>query len=435
MKTEELFKVIDGIDDNIILDIPQLKAEKPSKITLKKHAPVWNYVSIAACFVCALAVGIFAVTKIHGNITTSTPEKNTPYYDDVFQGANLNPATGAPMTYDEIAEMLKSDPEHPEWDMDSFFLVETVKVLTLEECRALAGWEDIYSDRVMYKVKVIKDLISDETVDRYETFYTAMGNAMWQTPGDPVYAPGERFTIALTKKFEGCDFLRAPGAFALRYDAVETEDGITLYSRRSELDKLAIPGSESIDEKVITSTTKNPAVYTQKIKLDDFVSFLRSDWEQRGLSSHFENNSNSGNENPSNSGTSQPGDPNTYYDTEIADYSRVKEVIKFIDVPAPSDDENGIHGYEIEYAMPSKTPIGVRYGYIYGEVVVRDNSIVTLAPSPEHYKRIEYGGRVFWRDLSDDLTAIVVYISEDNISYTAYFMDETQAIEKIISLF
>ena len=72
------------------------------------------------------------------------------------------------------------------------------------------------------------------------------------------------------------------------YDIVEYELGTTLYSRKSEMDKLNLPTSTNIDERIITSTTQNPAVHSQKVELDALVDFLRSDWEQREVSSHFE---------------------------------------------------------------------------------------------------------------------------------------------------
>ena len=214
---------------------------------------------------------------------------NGPVYDGVFKGININTLVGPAMTYDEIADdILKSDAEHPEWDVDSFFLVETVRVFTLDECQALAGWDDLYSDKAIYKVKVIKDLISGEEADRCENVLISMGNAECQYSGDPLYAPGERFTVALSKAYEGYDFLRTPGAFALRYDAVENADDITLYSRRSELDKLELPTSENINERVVTSTTNNPVIHSQKLELNALTDFLRTDWESRGISSHFE---------------------------------------------------------------------------------------------------------------------------------------------------
>lgn len=220
--------------------------------------------------------------------STNDHAENKPIYDDLFKGINSTYVKAPDMTYDDVMEMLAPDEGHPEWDADSFYLVETVKVLTLDECRELAGWDDNYADRVMYKVNILKDLISGEDENRTATIFVSMGNVEWQDRGDPIYAPGDRFTVVLAKPYEGCDFLRTPCSFAFRYDVVEDDSSITLYSRQSELDQLNLAASVSLEESVITSTTKNPAVYSQKIELTTLVDFLRSDWEQREISSHYE---------------------------------------------------------------------------------------------------------------------------------------------------
>ena len=222
---------------------------------------------------------------------TSEPPDDKPAYDGVFKGVNSSYVVGPPMSYEEIMEMLEPDEEHPMWDVDSFYLVETVRALSFDECEQLAGWEDILSGNMtVYEIKVLEDLISGEKTNRTERILVTMGTAEWQDSGDPIYAPGEKFTVILAKPYEGSDFLRTPGAFAFRYDVASDDDGNTvLYSRESELDVLQLDTAEDIDEFVITSTTHNPAHYTQKLSLNALVEFLRSDWEQRGMSSHFDN--------------------------------------------------------------------------------------------------------------------------------------------------
>ncbi len=213
----------------------------------------------------------------------------TAVYDNVFRGA-AGSATGAPMTYEDVMSMIASGEQHGEY-LDSLYLVETVKVLTAKECAKLDGWDITYSDRTIYEVNIIEDLISGEAVGRKEYIFVSMGNAQWQNKGDPIYAPGEKFTVALTKPQQGCDFLRTPGSFMFRYDAVEDASGnITLYSRNSAMDDLDLPNAVAIEKTVITSTTKNPAIYTQAVELKALVGFIRSDWEQRGISSHFKTN-------------------------------------------------------------------------------------------------------------------------------------------------
>lgn len=226
------------------------------------------------------------------SVENATIEKK-PVYDDVFEGINGNYSTGAPLSYDEVMEIINSPLQ---WEngifLDSFYIVETICAIPYEEARKLNGWTDVCEGKTMYEVKILKDLISGEEVDRTEKIIVATGTVQWQNDGDPVYAPGERFTVVLAKLQEGCDFLHTPASSMFRYDIVEDEVGAAVYSRKSEMDKLNLPTSTKLDERVITSTTQNPAVHSQKIELDSLVDFLRSDWEQRGVSSHFEKEAN-----------------------------------------------------------------------------------------------------------------------------------------------
>ncbi len=227
--------------------------------------------------------GMVMRVKLADDGNTSDTETNkTAVYDDVFRGASGS-ATGAPMTYEDVMSMIASGEKHGEY-LDSLYLVETVKALTAEECAKLDGWDITYSDRTIYEVNIIEDLISGEAVGRKEYIFVSMGNAQWQNKGDPIYAPGEKFTVALTKPQQGCDFLRTPGSFMFRYDVVEDASGnITLYSRNSAMDDLNLPNAVAIEKTVITSTTKNPAIYTCKIPLDDMTEYLREDWSARGI--------------------------------------------------------------------------------------------------------------------------------------------------------
>lgn len=226
-------------------------------------------------------------------VTADSALENKPVYDDVFQGINSSSSTGAPMSYDEVMEMITSPFQKENGIfLDSIYIAETVRVLPYEEARKLNGWTEICEGKTMYEVKLLTDIISGEAVNRTEKIIAAMGTVEWQNDGDPVYAPGEKFTVALTKPQENCDFLQTPVSGIFRYDVAEEEAGITLYSRKSEMDKLHLPASSNIDEEIITSTTQNPAVHSQRVGLDTLADFLRSDWKQRGVSVHFEKKEN-----------------------------------------------------------------------------------------------------------------------------------------------
>lgn len=322
MKAEELFEIIDGIDDDIILDIPHLNAEKPTKIVVKsKRTPFWSYVGMAAGLVCVLAIGIFAAAKLQGsqpigpgtsgttfsqnnsyesnsnseNVSNNSEIPSKPFYDDVFKGINSDPLnTGAPLSYDEVMEMITSPLQQESGlYLDSFYIAETIRALSDEEAKKLNGWTELCEGRTIYEVRLLTDLISGKEVDRIEKILVAHGTKEWQKAGDPIYAPGEKFTVALTKPQEGCDYLHTPSSITFRYDVADDESGIilysTLYSRGSEIDKLALHDSKDIDEEIITSTTQNPAVHTQKVEIYDLISYLRSDWKQRRVSTHYEN--------------------------------------------------------------------------------------------------------------------------------------------------
>lgn len=215
--------------------------------------------------------------------SSDTPsEPGDAYYDQEFRGTIHS--IGAPMSYEDVMAMLKvGEAEHGEY-IDSFFLVETVKALSTEECRELSGWSADYSDRTIYKVNVLKDLVSGEDVSKTEYIFVSMGNIQQQEAGDPIYAPGEKFTVVLTKPQDGCDFLRTPGSFMFRYDAVEAPDGsIELYARNNPIDAGGLDSAEEISDQAITSTTLNPANHTQKISLTKLAEFIRTDWQERGV--------------------------------------------------------------------------------------------------------------------------------------------------------
>ncbi len=371
-----------------------------------------------------------------------------PAYDGVFKGINNDGLTNEPIPYDEMMEMMNSQRENNIF-LDSFYLVETIRALPIDDSQQLNGWGSVCEGKTIYEVRILKDLISDEETNRTEKILIANGTAEWQKNGDPVYAPGERFTAALTKPKEGDDFLQTPLSTTLRYDVAEDENGgIILYSRGSELDKLKLPSSVDISETVITSTTLNPAIYTQKLDLNALADFLREDWKKRGVSSHFENaQSSNSSENVQDSRNTRQtastedklpvgSSPNAYLSTRSATFSEAKEQVKFVDVKEVSGAD--FIGYELDYIMPSETLFALNYVYTDGFVLVRDNSgdCGVIKISPEHDEKIERDNMVFWKSKVTDPHA-AIYISESDIAYFGMFRSDTdlsKAIDTIKSL-
>lgn len=221
-------------------------------------------------------------------------------YDDTFEELYpVNPTTyGPPPTAEEVTNMLKPNPNYPEYDLDSYYLVEVVRALTNEEYTQMREEHKSDNGNTIYEAKLLEDLISGEKPDSTAYVRIPAGNgARIQLHGDPTYAPGEKFTAALSKPCEGYDFLTSVCDSTLRYDLPEmdftSDDTETmLYYRGRSLGRQPIADlpfdTEEIELTTVTSTSKNPVTYIQKIALSDLVEFLREEWQQAGISSHFE---------------------------------------------------------------------------------------------------------------------------------------------------
>jgi len=322
LKTEDIFEMLGELDEKMVAKASEdldnyIYSMSRSYRVEEKDKFSWKRMTIGAVCAAAAMFGVFFAVKFFtdrdipyypgGNSTTSSdvssdnsgwnssdtsstssdtsstsPETSTPEpvvpekkpaYDAVFKEAVYNPVTyGPPLTYEEIVNMLKPNPHYPEYDIDSLYLVEVIRALSDEESKNVAGWK---SDETLYSVKILTDLGSGETINKIANVSATPGTVEYQKPGDPPYAPGERFTATLSKPYEGRDYLSANALF--RYDVVEENGKTMLYSRSkgSNIDEQYLPTSEKIDEKVITSTTKNPAEYTQKLELSALVDFWR----------------------------------------------------------------------------------------------------------------------------------------------------------------
>ncbi len=235
-----------------------------------------------------------------------SPPKETPspaYYDDSFVDFYVeDPKVGMPMTYDEVMNMLLS-PSPGQHELDSFYLIETVRLLSPSECADVEGIYEFYGSRhsetteagsditpaaymeddTIYEVILKKDLITgEETNERCYMLVRHMGNMDEQKKGDPLFAPGELFCAPVDYKEDGEDFRKTAGDFMLRFDVKMSQDGIyTAYFRGDEWDADALPFGENVDYTVITSTTQNPAHYTKAVTLDELTEFLIKDWSER----------------------------------------------------------------------------------------------------------------------------------------------------------
>lgn len=234
-------------------------------------------------------------------VTPFTPPDGIQVYADIFEEfIPENPTSyGPPLTLDEEMDMLIPKSYYPPgYDVDSFYLVEVIRALTNEEYMQMKGWEEDSGDGdTIYEVKLVEDLISGEAPDRTEFIRVHAGyGARIQKIHDPAYAPGERFTAVLSKPYEGRDFVISVRDYTFRYDLpqmsfTENDEETMLYFRGNGFARQPVPVPFETEEISITaaySTPQNPATYIQKIALNDLVEFLRSEWDKRGISYHFE---------------------------------------------------------------------------------------------------------------------------------------------------
>ena len=72
--------------------------------------------------------------------------------------------------------------------------------------------------------------------------------------------------------------------YGYRYDIrLDGSDRIAYSRQNLELDGLALAGSENISVKAVTSTTKNPAVYSQRLPLSSAAEFVAREWSEHGI--------------------------------------------------------------------------------------------------------------------------------------------------------
>lgn len=241
-------------------------------------------------------------------VTPVTPIGDQKAYAAIFEEFYPeNPTTyGPPLTCEEIMNMMKPNPDYPEYDVDSYYLVYVVQVLPKEIYTQMRGESTSGDGDTLYEVKLVEDLISGEKLDRTAYVEISGGlDASIQLKGDPTYAPGEQFTAALSKPCKdwndifssGYDLMMSIHGSCLRYDLpqmsfTDNDEETMLYFRgrgqaRTPIADLPFE-TEEINIEAAYSTPQNPATYIQKIALDDLVEFFRSEWDQRGISSHFE---------------------------------------------------------------------------------------------------------------------------------------------------
>lgn len=202
------------------------------------------------------------------------------FFDNVFLGLN-NPGSGGYVDYDDFAGSVMKN-EYSD-QVDSLYLAECIDPLTFRKSQELFGNTEKW--REFYQVRLVRDLVDGSEPDKV-VYIRKSGGIEYQDPSDPPYSPGEKFVVLLNAENDGyCDSV---GGGMLNYDIYDEDGTLWAYSRDNYiLDDLGFTGSENIKESRVTSTTSNPARYTQKLPLDELSAALRGIFEENSFTRHF----------------------------------------------------------------------------------------------------------------------------------------------------
>lgn len=208
------------------------------------------------------------------------PTGDGAYFDKVFKGLNPQGSGGFIDYEDYVATLAENQLNKP---IDSFYLVECISALTPKKASELFSETDNW--RQYYEVRLIRDLVDGSEPDRV-VFVRMSGAVEYQEDYYPAYAPGEKFTLYIYQETD--DFCQVADGQMLRYDVYDEDGELWAYSRNNNIiDDLAFDGSVDIAETRVTSTTRNPVKYTQKLPLDSLAEGMRGVFEENSLTRHF----------------------------------------------------------------------------------------------------------------------------------------------------
>lgn len=208
------------------------------------------------------------------------PTGDGAYFDKVFKGVNPQGSGGFIDYQDYVGTLVDNQLHRP---TDSFYLVECISALTPKKASELFSETDNW--RQYYEVRLIRDLVDGSEPDRV-VFVRMSGAVEYQEIYYPAYAPGEKFTLYIDQETDG--FCQVADGQMLRYDVYDEDGEIWAYSRNNNIiDDLAFVGSEDIAETRVTSTTRNPVKYTQKLPLDSLADGMRRVFEENSLTRHY----------------------------------------------------------------------------------------------------------------------------------------------------
>lgn len=156
MKAEDFFKIIDGIDDDLILDAKNPASEEPEKVVVvERRTPIWKIALSAACLISVLTAGVILATTLRGKLPVeniSDPAVSVGDYSSDLISENISTNISAELpsrdfsatlwTQDEKQTALlekNNDLKYAEVTIDDSFNISESSPLMLYVCADVNG--------------------------------------------------------------------------------------------------------------------------------------------------------------------------------------------------------------------------------------------------------------------------------------------------------
>lgn len=170
-------------------------------------------------------------------------------------------------------------------DVGSLYLYRIVRALSPEESKSIEGYGLIHDDNcAFYEVELIYDYLKDVEINSIIYIKTPRSHSS-QMPGIPPYEPGDAFVSFLRCRFNSNSLyirLVTVTMVDMNTNVVNSETALYLNKHDETFASFDQDMTES-EKNIVTSYKENPVHFDQKVKLDDFVSFVKKDLTERGV--------------------------------------------------------------------------------------------------------------------------------------------------------
>lgn len=240
--------------------------------------------------IISLLTATFIITLSFSACVSTNPSNKTssPIYDNVELIESS--ASGEPCSYEELQDYIKC------YDNVNFLRFEIVEQYSPDEAVKLTNESFFENSSTLYKVKINYDYLNQKEVD-IEANIAKAGTATKQVKDDPLYMVGQVYAAPIIN----LDSIWSTTIPELTFAVQEINNEEFAYHIRFEDINLSSEKNISLDlemtdseKSVITSTSNNPVVYTQKMTTNNLGDFIRDDWAKRGYEFQKLNTENGG---------------------------------------------------------------------------------------------------------------------------------------------